>query len=67
MVMLCEYVQVVVRDQPPFACTSSTPYWIPQVRPLLHASAMEIDPEISLLMVVAPLRQLDTGVPMMKL
>jgi len=67
MVMLCEYVRVVVRDQPPVACRSSGPNWRPTLTPVLHVSDVEIDPDISLSMAVVPLRQLDTGVPRMKL
>ena len=55
MVTLCEYIRVVERDQPSLVCRFSGPNWRPTVKPGLHVSDVEIDPEISLSMAAVPL------------
>jgi hypothetical protein len=65
--MLCVYVRVIVWVQPALPVRLSGPNWRPTLKPGLHVSDVEIDPEISLSMAVVPLRQLDTGLPRMKL
>lgn len=55
MVTLCEYVRVVEWDQPKLDCKFSGPSWRPTLRPGLHVSEVEIDPEISLSMAAVPL------------
>lgn len=67
MVMPCENVRDFVFDQPTFEPKLIGPTWTPTFRPALHVSDVVIDTVISLSRGYVPPKQLDKGVPIMKL